>query len=234
MRVSRFVLTVAGIACLVLFSGCPGTDPLGSSFSELSSTGDLEVSANTRWDGTRLQIEQILVQPTDPVARAAAGSAPIGLSTKAIISDFTSSSSVALGSGSLPAGNYDVVGMRITVFNINDNSQPANPATCLENFDLLPPDYSDIDIFFPVNAIDVVPSGDISFQLGGTSTMLEFSFDMEIIGEAMETGLTRFCQPVNTCSYGFGKTKPAPCVLRGFDTMLFTDAMVGAVRIVTP
>lgn len=234
MRVSRFVLTIAGIACLAMFSGCPGTDPLGSSFSELTSTGGLDVSASTRWDGTRLQIQQILVQPTDPAARAAAGSAPIGLSIDAVVADFTATSSIVLGSGNLPAGSYDVVGMRITVFNVNDTSLPAGPSTCLENFDMLPPDYSDIDIFFPVNAVDVVPTGTVSFLIGGTSATLEFAFDMEIIGNAMEAGLARFCQPTNNCSYGFGKTKIAPCILRGFDTTLFTDALVGAVHIVTP
>lgn len=236
MSFARLVRLLLIAGCVGLFAGCPGTDPLGSSFGNVDTEAAVRSSSGTRFDQARVVIEQILVQPADPVSQAAAGSRPIGLlSSPVVLTVENSSATVTIGNSRLPQGTLEVIGVRITLRSVEDFNPPASPSTCIENFGLIPPDYSNIGVGPAVQATSLTPTNAparVVIEPGSNTLIVDFDF--QVLVDALLNVFEPVCRDSSPCSFGSGRTVQPPCIPIRQNWANVNAGLVDALRISVP
>ena len=129
-KVKNSMRAVILVAATLLIAGCPGTDVIQLSVSNLDPQLTVANPALSRYDTASFTLNQITVVPVDPASQAVLG-VPLSLLQNPVNVDLNGSGN-DLPMIPLNTGSYRVESIVISTILLRDDNPPMVPASCIE------------------------------------------------------------------------------------------------------
>ncbi len=207
---------MVAVAALVVLAaaGCTGSEVIAPDRGQFT----IRVAANPvytgRYEVATVGVSQIAFRPMDPQADHALGLEPMGMLSDALVVNVAQSGELAAAPQSLNSGSYRITKIVLQNIKLTDQNPPADPATCLENFGVLPT--LEIQSRVPSQFVigdgvhDLTPPVVFTVARGGQGS-LHMSIDGAALVSVVEGAFAAGCHDSSPCG-SFAPPLPSPCL----------------------
>ena len=210
-------LSILALLLLLTALSCPGTETIVVDVGDFVVVIVTNNLAATRYESIGFQVFQLELAPEDPDAQDALAGDTIGILRFPENFDLNQQS-ITLPSVPLHSGQYRVTEFIIENIVMVDNSPPAVPTTCFENFSTIP----DGQVGFPTTGrVEFTDLGDPISTVSPDGGQLTVQIDAEQFASALESAIICVDTPGDTCIIGVSRFD-APC-MRIFLENVFTS-----------